>query len=53
MRVGVNTEKTRYMVVGEKGHDLITNTGTRKLTNKYNYLGILFTDDGEDSQIMD
>lgn len=34
MRVGVNTEKTRYMVVGEKGHDLITNTDRYKQINK-------------------
>jgi hypothetical protein len=45
-----NFDKTRYLVAGSQGQDIITDYGTIKTTSQYKYLAVPLTSDGRDDK---
>jgi len=46
----INVSKTKYMVVGGNGQDLLTHRGIIEYVKEFNYLGFTLTDDGRDNK---
>lgn len=42
----LNTEKTKYLVIGGQGHDIVTDKGIIKTCQEYKYLGVMVTKEG-------
>lgn len=46
----VNTEKTKYLLIGGKGQDLELDNGAIKSVEEYEYLGVTVCEDGRDDK---
>lgn len=46
----VNLQKTKYMVIGREGQDIVTAKGVINHVTEYEYLGVTLTSDGTDDR---